>query len=111
MQVAPSELEALLLEHPLVADSAVIPIPSDRFGEVPKAFVVPRQGKTITPKEAQEIIDWCAGKTASYKRISGGLEVVREIPKSANGKVLRRVLKDLEAERARSSHGAGGAKL
>lgn len=105
LQVAPSELESLLLLHPRVVDAAVIPVPSDRFGEVPKAFIVPRGGP-LKPGEAEEIVEFVAGKTAPYKRIRGGIEELTEIPKSGNGKVLRRVLKDREREKGR-----GNAKL
>ena len=93
LQVSPSELEALLLTHPAVSDCAVIGLPSDRFGEIPKGFIVPAEGATV---DANEIVEWLGKRTASHKRLRGGLEIVQEIPKSGNGKVLRRILRDRE---------------
>ena len=92
-QVAPAELEALLLTHPAVADAAVIPSPDDEAGEVPKAFVVLR-----AQAAEDELMAFVAERVAPHKRIRK-LEVVEEIPKSASGKILRRVL----VERERSS--------
>ena len=91
-QVAPAELEALLVSHEAIADAAVIPSPDEEAGEVPKAFVV-LKGEI----SADEIMDFIAGKVAPHKKIRK-LEVVDEIPKSASGKILRRVL--VEKERA-----------
>src|SRR6059036_2374878 len=82
MQVAPAELEGLLLSHPAVADA----------GEVPKAFVVLR-----TPLATAELMDWVAGRVAPHKKIRR-MAIVDAIPKSASGKILRRVL--VEQERA-----------
>jgi acyl-CoA synthetase (AMP-forming)/AMP-acid ligase II len=92
MQVAPAELEALVLTHPAVADAAVIPSPDEEAGEVPKAFIVLKAGQKAT---AQEIMDFVAGKVAPHKRIRR-LDFVEAIPKSASGKILRRVLVDQE---------------
>jgi acyl-CoA synthetase (AMP-forming)/AMP-acid ligase II len=91
-QVAPAELEAILLTHPAVSDAAVIPSPDEETGEVPKAFVV--LGREASP---DEIMEFVAGKVAPQKKIRL-LEVVDEIPKSPSGKILRRVL--VERERA-----------
>ncbi len=91
-QVAPAELEGLLLTHPAVADSAVIGVPDEEAGEVPKAFVVLKSGTSASPEELMEHV---AGHVAHYKQIRF-LEVVEDIPKSASGKILRRVLKDRE---------------
>jgi acyl-CoA synthetase (AMP-forming)/AMP-acid ligase II len=92
MQVAPAELEGLLLAHPAVADVAVIPSPDPEAGEVPKAFVVLRQ-----PLGEAELMDWVAGQVAPHKKIRR-VAVVDAIPRSASGKILRRVL--VEQERA-----------
>jgi acyl-CoA synthetase (AMP-forming)/AMP-acid ligase II len=88
-QVPPAELEALLISHPAVADAAVIPIPDEAGGEAPKACVVP----TGAALDADELMAWVAERVAPYKRIRA-VEVVEEIPKSASGKILRRLLRD-----------------
>jgi acyl-CoA synthetase (AMP-forming)/AMP-acid ligase II len=89
-QVAPAELEALLVTHPAIADAAVIPLPDEEAGEIPKAFCV-LSGET-TP---DEIMAFVAEKVSSYKKVRQ-VEIVDEIPKSASGKILRRVLVDRE---------------
>ena len=63
-QVAPAELEALLLEHPLIADAAVIGIPDERAGERPKAFVVPRPGVELSAESVREFV---AEHASEYK--------------------------------------------
>ena len=97
-QVPPAELEGLLLEHPAVADAAVIGIPDVDSGEVPKAFVVKKQGEE--PSGA-EIMDFVAGKVATFKRIKV-VEFIDAIPKNPSGKILRRVLVEREREAANS---------
>lgn len=85
-QVAPAELEALLLTHPAVADVAVVRSPDEDAGEVPKAFVVLK-----SPATTDELMEYVAERVAPFKKVRR-LEFVDEIPKSANGKILRRVL-------------------
>jgi 4-coumarate--CoA ligase len=88
-QVPPAELEALLVTHPAVADAAVIGVPDDEAGELPKAFVALKQGQEASEDEIKQFV---AEKVATYKQIRI-LEFVEEIPKSASGKILRRLLK------------------
>ena len=89
-QVPPAELEALIVAHPKVADVAVIGVADDEAGELPKAFVVRAPGADLTVEELQEYV---RGHVASYKQVRL-VEFVDEIPKSASGKILRRMLRD-----------------
>jgi acyl-CoA synthetase (AMP-forming)/AMP-acid ligase II len=86
-QVAPAELEALLLAHPSVADAAVIPSPDNDAGEIPKAFVVARG----TDASAEELMKFVAARVAPYKKVRK-VEFIEQIPKSPSGKILRRLL-------------------
>lgn len=94
-QVAPAELEALLLTHPSIADAAVIPSPDEEAGEVPKALVVLAPGAVATDTDIMEFV---AARVAHYKQVRA-VELVEEIPRSPSGKILRRLL--VERERAR----------
>ena len=89
-QVAPAELEALLLTHPQIADAAVIGLPDEEAGEIPVAYVVLKPGQDATAAGIQSFV---AEKVASYKQVRK-LTFVDAIPKSASGKILRRVLRD-----------------
>jgi acyl-CoA synthetase (AMP-forming)/AMP-acid ligase II len=89
-QVPPAELEALLVGHPAVADAAVIPIPDEAGGEAPKACIVCAGDERV---DEDELMAWVADRVAPYKRIRA-VEVVDEIPKSASGKIMRRLLRD-----------------
>jgi len=88
--VAPAELEALLHEHPAVEDCAVVPKADPEAGEIPKAFVVLKQGKSV---DAADLIRFVEGKVAGYKKIRA-VEFIDAIPKNPSGKILRRVLKE-----------------
>jgi acyl-CoA synthetase (AMP-forming)/AMP-acid ligase II len=89
-QVAPAELEAILLTHPAIRDAAVIPSPDEEAGEIPKAFVVLK-----AEVDTEELMDFVAEQVAPHKKIRK-IEVVDKIPKTASGKILRRVLKERE---------------
>ena len=92
-QVAPAELEALLLTHPNVADVAVISRPDERSGEVPVAYVVPR-GELDAPA----IKAWLAGRVVDFKQLAD-VVACEAIPKNPSGKILRRVLRAQDAAR------------
>ncbi|KAL5383250.1 hypothetical protein PMIN06_004040 [Paraphaeosphaeria minitans] len=105
-QVAPAELEAHLLTHPAVNDCAVIQIPDDKSGEVPKAFVV--KSASVSGEESDDIVARFIQKhveehKAPYKWITGGIEFIDVIPKSPSGKILRRMLRDKEKEKRRQT--------
>ncbi len=98
-QVAPAELEAVLLTHPAIDDAAVIPCADEEAGETPKAFVVLKPGAEAS---ADEIMAYVAERVAPHKKIRR-VEFIAHIPKSASGKILRRVL--IEQERASNQTG------
>ena len=88
LQVAPAELEALLLAHPAVADAAVVGRPDTHQGEMPWAYVVLSGDAT-----ERELIDHVAERVPPHKRIRR-VTIVDEIPRTPSGKILRRVLRD-----------------
>ncbi|KFY04305.1 hypothetical protein O988_00880 [Pseudogymnoascus sp. VKM F-3808] len=109
-QVAPAELEALLLTHPSVADAAVIPVPCDRAGEIPRAYVVKSTSVSIEENDRlvkRDIAKFVEKHKSRYKWLAGGIEFIDVIPKSPSGKILRRLLRDKEKEERRKA----GAKL
>jgi long-chain acyl-CoA synthetase len=95
--VAPAEVEAVLFQHPAVADCAVIGKPDPEAGEIPKALIILRSEVEVAPETLMEFV---AGRLAGYKRVRE-VEFVLTIPKTASGKILRRVL--VEAERRKAS--------
>ena len=86
----PSDLEAILRQHPAIADVAVVGIPSTRWGETPVAFIVLAPGATDTP---EALLDWFNGRVGKTQRLAR-LELTDELPRSAIGKVLKRELRD-----------------
>uniref|UniRef100_A0A8D8UD43 Luciferin 4-monooxygenase n=1 Tax=Cacopsylla melanoneura TaxID=428564 RepID=A0A8D8UD43_9HEMI len=90
-QVAPAELESLLLNHKDIADAAVIGKPDDLCGEVPLAFVVKKPESNVTSKDIQAYVEKLV---SPQKRLRGGVVFVDAIPKNASGKILRRVLRE-----------------
>jgi len=88
-QIAPAELEAIIMENPAVKDCAVVGIPEENLGEIPKAFIVKREGHTLS---GEEVMAFVAERVAPYKKIRD-VAFIREIPKNQSGKILRRILK------------------
>lgn len=93
-QVAPAELEALLLTHPNISDAAVIPIPDEVSGELPRAYVTLKEDDISRHVSEDEVKEWVKERVAPYKRLEGGVEFISQVPKSASGKILRRLLSD-----------------
>jgi acyl-coenzyme A synthetase/AMP-(fatty) acid ligase len=95
-QVAPAELEAVLVSHPAITDAAVVRTPDEQAGEVPKAFVV-----ASSELSADEVMAWVAERVAPYKKVRV-VEFVDEIPKTPSGKILRHVLMERDRQAADS---------
>jgi long-chain acyl-CoA synthetase len=93
LSVAPAQLEAVLLDHPAVADVAVIARPNEEAGEVPKAFVVLRAG--YEEQDRDELMTWVNGQLATYKHVRE-IEFIEAIPRNPSGKILRRILREQE---------------
>ncbi|KAK6732337.1 hypothetical protein RB195_016615 [Necator americanus] len=98
LQVAPAELEDILLSHKEIQDAAVIGVPDEKTGEKPRAYVV-RANETLTEADVKHFIE---EKVSSYKFLTGGVVFVDEIPKSPSGKILRRFLRDQAAVELKS---------
>jgi 4-coumarate--CoA ligase len=100
-QVAPAELEAVLISHPGIKDVAILGV-GNRGGdsELSRAFVVRKEGWEFGEAEVKK---WVEGRLAKYKWLEGGVRFVDEVPKSASGKILKRVLREKD--------GGFGAKL
>jgi long-chain acyl-CoA synthetase len=88
--IAPSELEAALLEHPDIADCAVVGMADAEAGEVPRGFVVPREGRALHPRDLEAFL---ARRLARFKQIRSW-QIVASIPRTPSGKILRRLLRD-----------------
>jgi len=90
-QVPPAYLEEVLLSHPSIIDAAVVGVKDENAGELPLGFVVIQKGATVTKEEILQYVD---SKVSSYYRLRGGVRFIDQIPKSASGKILRRILRD-----------------
>ncbi|GAA0276802.1 long-chain fatty acid--CoA ligase [Actinomadura nitritigenes] len=95
--IATPEVERVLYEHPAVLEAAVVGLPHERWGEVPRAFVVPRPGETVTEEDVQE---FCRARLARFK-VPARVEVIDELPRTPSGKVLKRLLRERPGAGAR----------
>ena len=110
-QVPPAELEGLLMGNPQIDDAAVVGLYSPELAsEVPTAYVVPAKGVEGSTATAREIAEWVKARVAGHKQLRGGVRFVDAIPKSASGKILRRVLRK-RAEEEMMERKGGKAKL
>jgi long-chain acyl-CoA synthetase len=89
------ELDNILYDHPKILEACTIGVPDKYRGETVKAFIVPKEGETLTE---DEVIEFCRERLAAYK-VPKIIEFMDELPKSAIGKVLRRKLKEMESEK------------
>ena len=103
-QVAPAELEELLLTNEHVQDVAVVQVPDSDSGELPRAYVVLKPSADKKEVMEEYLKEWVKERVSPYKRINGGAVFVEKIPKSASGKILRRVLRDLVEREFESKH-------
>jgi acyl-CoA synthetase (AMP-forming)/AMP-acid ligase II len=90
--IYPTDIESVVLEHPLVAEVAVIGIPSERWGESPFAVVVPRTTPSDPVALTSELRDWVNQRVGKQQRVSG-LRLVDSLPRNPNGKILKRELR------------------
>ena len=94
--IYPGDIEAVAREHPAVAEVAVVGVPSERWGETPVAFVVPRDAAAF---DAAEVLEWCNARLGKMQRLAA-VERVESLPRSGIGKVLKRELRERYAGRA-----------
>ena len=88
--IYPSDLEAIMTQHPAVLESAVVGVPSIKWGETPVAFVVLKPGATVNANELQQWTNERVGKTQRLALV----QILQSLPRSAIGKVLKRELRD-----------------
>jgi len=87
--VYPREIDEVLYQHPKIQDAVSIGVPDEYRGETVKAFIVPKEGETLTE---EDVLSFCKDKLAAYKRPKS-VEFRKELPKSAVGKILRKILR------------------
>jgi 4-coumarate--CoA ligase len=91
-QVAPAELEGVLISHDSIVDAAVLGIPGKDDSELPRAYIVRREGTNI---QAEQVQAFMKEQLAGYKQLVGGVVFIDEIPKLPSGKILKRVLREM----------------
>lgn len=89
-QVSPTELENLILEIEGIIDAAVVGVPDELAGEVPRAYVVAKPGQNINEDDVKKFI---SSKVTHYKKLAGGVKFIQAIPRNPSGKILRNELK------------------
>ncbi|GAA5868557.1 hypothetical protein JCM1840_005488 [Sporobolomyces johnsonii] len=100
-QVAPAEVEGVILSSPLVADCAVIGVWSEEQAtELPRAYIVPEAKHAKSETLCKDVAKWVEAKLAPHKRLRGGVILLEAIPKSASGKILRKDLRVMAAREA-----------
>jgi long-chain acyl-CoA synthetase len=98
--IYPMELDDVLFEHPKILEACTVGVPDDYRGETVKAFIVVKQGETLTKKEVET---HCRDRLAPYK-IPKLIEFIDELPKSAVGKILRKALRERELTKVGENH-------
>ncbi|CAI7584730.1 unnamed protein product [Penicillium glandicola] len=98
-QVAPAEVESVLLQHPGILDAAVIGVNKDGVGEVPRAFVVRSRDPAMRRLTGEQVYNYARGQLAKYKSLDGGVVFVEEIPRTASGKIQRFKLSQMNSYR------------
>jgi long-chain acyl-CoA synthetase len=88
--ISPEEVENVLYSHPAIEEAAVIAVPSEEWGQEPRAIVVLKEGKTATP---EELIEFCRQRLASFKR-PRSVVFTDELPRTSTGKILKRILRE-----------------
>jgi acyl-coenzyme A synthetase/AMP-(fatty) acid ligase len=109
LQVAPAELEAVLLEHPDVADAAVVGI-TVHGEELPRAYIV-LQSRSKGKTTETDIQTFVASKVSRHKRLQGGVKFIDEVPKLASGKIVRKLMREWAKRDAKEVEGTIKARL